>query len=68
MDTGSFFPMTSQVPGFAFSPDGSIVYAMLAADSSVHFYHFYAKSGNILEGGIPLPLASGAGINPAQRQ
>jgi hypothetical protein len=66
-DTGGSMPMTSQTPGFAFSPNGTIVYAMLASDNSVHFYHFGRTTGSLTEGGTPLPLASGAGICPAQR-
>jgi hypothetical protein len=66
-DTGSSIPMTSQIPGFAFSPDGTIVYAMLASDNSVHFYHFDATSGVLIEAGNPLPLAPGSGICPAHR-
>jgi hypothetical protein len=67
-DTGSSIPMTSQVPGFAFSPNGSIVYAMLASDSSVHFYHFDQSSGSLSEAGTPLALTPGAGICPASRR
>jgi 6-phosphogluconolactonase (cycloisomerase 2 family) len=67
-DTGNAMPMTSQTPGFAFSPDGSIVYAMLADDRSVHFYRFDRASGSLSEGGTPLALASGSGICPAQHQ
>lgn len=63
--TNYSMPMPSQTPGFAFSPDGGIVYA-LADDQSVHFYHFDAQSGALTEGGTPLPLASGNGICPAR--
>jgi outer membrane lipoprotein-sorting protein len=66
-DTGSSMPMTAQTPGFAFSPDGTIIYAILATDNSVHFYHFSSAFGSLKEGGNPLPLPSGAGICPAQR-
>jgi|SRR5579862_270689 len=66
-DTGSSMPMTSQTPGFAFSPKGTIVYALLASDNSVHFYHFDRITGSLTEGGTPLPLPSGAAICPAQR-
>jgi DNA-binding beta-propeller fold protein YncE len=67
-DTGSSIPMTSQDPGFAFSPDGTIVYAQLARDGNVHFYHFDRSTGSLTEGGTPLALASGSGICPAQYQ
>jgi hypothetical protein len=67
-DTGNSIPMTSQTPGFVFSPDGSIVYAMLASDRSVHFYAFDRASGSLSEGGTPLALASDSGICPAQHQ
>ena len=63
-DTGSSIPMTSQIPGFAFSSDGTIVYAM-AKDSSVHFYHFDQSTGLLTESGTPLPLNGGSGICPA---
>lgn len=65
-DTGSSIPMTAHVPGVVFSPDGRIVYAQLAADNSLHFYHFERGSGALIEGGTPLPLLAGAGICPAQ--
>jgi hypothetical protein len=67
-DTGSSMPMTSQTPGFAFSPDGSIVYAMLASDNSVHFYHFDRATGSLSEGGTPLALTQASGICPAQHE
>lgn len=66
-DTGAFLPMTSQTPGFAFSPDESVIYAMLASDNSVHFYHFNLSTGSLAESGTPLPLAADAGICPAER-
>jgi 6-phosphogluconolactonase (cycloisomerase 2 family) len=65
---GSSMPMTSQTPGFAFSPDGRIVYAMLASDSSVHFYHFDRASGSLSEGGAPLAVTQASGICPARHQ
>lgn len=65
-DTGNSMPMTAQTPGFAFSPDGGIVYALLASDSSLHFFHFNPATGALSEGGTPLPLAFGAGFCPAQ--
>lgn len=65
-DTKSMIPMTSQTPGFAFSPDEKIVYAMVASDASVHFYHFNQTTGTLTEGGAPLALAPGSGICPAQ--
>jgi len=68
IDTGSSLPMTSQTPGFAFSPDGGIVYAVLAKDLSVHFYHFDRSSGSLAESGSPIPLTASAGICPAQRR
>jgi WD40 repeat protein len=64
-NTNYSMPMPSQTPGFAFSPDGSIVYS-LADDQSVHFYHFDAQSGALSEAGTPLPLASGSGFCPAR--
>lgn len=67
-DTGGSMPMTSQTPGFAFNPNGKIVYAMLASDGSVHFYHFGQNSGVLTEGGTPLPVAQGSGICPAQHR
>jgi hypothetical protein len=67
-DTGNALPMTSQTPGFAFSPDGTIVYAILAKDHTLHFYHFNPNTGSLLEGGIPLALMPGNGFSPAQYQ
>jgi DNA-binding beta-propeller fold protein YncE len=64
-DTNNIMPMTSQTPGFAFSPDEKIVYALIKSDGSVHFYHFDQNSGSLTEGGAPLPVASGTGICPA---
>lgn len=64
-DTGSWLPMTSQTPGFAFSADGSIVYALLASDRRVHFYHFDRGNGSLSEAGTPLALTAGSGICPA---
>ena len=66
LDTGASLPMTSQTPGFAFSPGESIVYAMLARDHSLHFYHFNLSTGSLTESGTPLPLGNDAGICPAQ--
>jgi hypothetical protein len=60
-------PMTSQTPGFAFSPDGSIVYALLASDGSVHFYHF-DRAGSLSQAGTPLALVPGSGICPTEHQ
>jgi hypothetical protein len=65
-DTHGKMPMTSQTPGFVFSPDETIVYALVGADSSVHFYHFNANSGSLSESGAPLAIAPGSGICPAQ--
>jgi hypothetical protein len=67
-DTGNSIPMTAQTPGFVLSPDGKILYAQLAVDNSVHFYHFDRASGSLTEGGTPLMLPPGAGICPAQRR
>jgi len=33
-------PVT-QAPDFAFSPDGTIIYAKPASDNGVHFHQFY---------------------------
>lgn len=66
-DTGNSIPMTAQTPGFAFSPDGRIVYAILARDLSVHFFHFDQSSGALNQAGTPLPIPASAGICPAQR-
>ena len=66
-DTGGSIPIPSQTPGFAFSPDGNILYAM-ATDGNVHFYHFDQNSGALSEGGAPLPIPPGAGICPADHR
>lgn len=65
-DTGSVISKTSQTPGIAFSPDGSIVYAQLASDDSVHFYQFNVSSGALTESGTPIPTTGG--ICPALHQ
>jgi len=67
-DTGNFLPFTAQVPGFAFSPDGTLVYALLASDFSLHVYRFNKASGNLTEGGASIPMPNGAGFSPALRQ
>jgi hypothetical protein len=67
-DTGNSIPMTAQVPGFTFSPDGSLVYALLASDNSLHFYQFNANTGSLTEGGTPLPLTAGQGFFAARYQ
>jgi hypothetical protein len=66
-DTGNAIPMTAETPGFAFSPDGTLVYAVLASDSSVHVYSFNAASGQLVGGGTPLPIGSNSGFCPAFR-
>ncbi len=66
-DTGNFVPMTAETPGFAFSPDGTLVYAVLASDSSMHLYSFNPASGQLIDGGTPLPIGSNYGFCPAFR-
>lgn len=67
-DTGNFIPMTAEIPGFAFSPDGTLVYAILASDSSLHLYSFNSGSAQLTSGGSPLPLSSSDGFCPAIRR
>jgi hypothetical protein len=67
-DTGNFIAMTAQTPGFAFSPDGTLVYAVLASDSSLHVYSFDSSSGQLVGGSAPLPLGNSSGFAPASRQ
>jgi hypothetical protein len=67
-DTGNFITFTMQTPGFAFSPDGTLVYALLACDCSLHIYHFGQNSGSLIEGGTPIPIPASAGFLPATRQ
>jgi hypothetical protein len=66
-DTGNSIPMTAETPGFAFSPDGTLVYAVLASDSSVHVYSFNSASGQLIDGASPLPIGSNYGFCPAFR-
>jgi hypothetical protein len=66
-DTGNFIPMTAETPGFAFSPDGTLVYAVLASDSSVHVYSFNPGSGKLTDGASPLPVGINYGFCPAGR-
>ena len=67
-DTGNSIPMTAETPGFAFSPNGKLVYAELATDSSIHVYSFDPDSGQLTDGGSPLPIASIYGFCPAVRR
>ncbi|MGC1448516.1 MAG: hypothetical protein WA830_00630 [Candidatus Sulfotelmatobacter sp.] len=67
-DTGNFLPFTAETPGFAFSPDGILVYAWLASDSSLHIYGFDQTSGNLTEGAASIPLPNSAGFSPALRR
>jgi 6-phosphogluconolactonase (cycloisomerase 2 family) len=67
-DTGNSIPMTAQTPGFAFSPDGTLVYAVLASDSSLHVYSFDSSSGQLLGGNTPLPMGNSSGFALASRQ
>ena len=66
-DTGNSIPMTAQTPGFAFSPDGTLVYALLAGDSSLHVYSFNSASGQLVAGNTPLPMSNSSGFAPASR-
>ncbi len=67
-DTGNHLPFTAETPGFAFSPDGKVVYAWLASDSNLHIYRFDQTSGNLTEGAASIPLPNGGGFAPALRQ
>jgi hypothetical protein len=64
-DTGNSIPMTAQTPGFAFSPDGGLVYAILASDSSLHVYSFNSASGQLVGGSTPLTVGTSYGFCPA---
>jgi len=66
-DTGNFIPFTMQTPGFAFSPDGTLVYALLACDCSLHVYRFDQSSGYLVQGPASIPMTSSAGFLPATR-
>ncbi len=66
--TGNFLPVTAQTPGFAFSPDGTLVYAWLASDRSLHIYRFDRTSGNLTDAGASIALSNSAGFLPALRQ
>lgn len=68
VDTGRSIPFTAETPGFFFSPDGTLVYAILASDSSVHVYRFDPGSGALTPGPIPLALPASGGICPALRR
>jgi len=67
-DTGSFLPLSAQTPGFSFSPDGTLVYALLASDRSVHIFGFDRTSGRLGEGPTPIPRSASAGFLPARRR
>jgi DNA-binding beta-propeller fold protein YncE len=66
--TENSIPTTAETPGFAFSPDGTLVYAELATDSSVHVYSFDSASGQLTDGGSTLPIANTYGFCPAVRR
>jgi len=66
-DTGNSIPMTAQTPGFAFSPDGTVVFAFLAGDSSLHLYSFNSASGQLVAGNTSLPMGNSSGFAPASR-
>jgi 6-phosphogluconolactonase (cycloisomerase 2 family) len=67
-DTGNFIPFTMQTPGFAFSPDGTLVYALLACDCSLHVYRFDQTSGHLTEGASSIPMTNSSGFLPARHQ
>jgi hypothetical protein len=67
-DTRNSIPMTAETPGFAFSPNGKLVYAVLASDSSVHAYSFDPTSGQLTDGNTPLPIGSNDGFCPASHR
>lgn len=67
-DTGSYLPSLAQTPGFAFSPDGSLVYALLASDLNLHIYRFDPSSGTLTEGGTSISMPAGSGFLPALRR
>lgn len=66
-DTGSHLPSTAENPGFAFSPDGALVYALLASDLNLHIYHFDRATGSLTESGTSISMLSGSGFLPALR-
>jgi len=65
---GASIPMTAQIPGFFFSPDGTLVYALLASDAILHIYNFDSRSGQLTDTGITLtPPTADTGFCPAKR-
>jgi hypothetical protein len=66
-DTGNSIPMTAQTPGFAFSPDGTLIYAELYGDANMHVYSFNPASGQLIGGGTPLTIGNSYGFCPAFR-
>lgn len=66
-DTNNFLPLTAQTPGFSFSPDGKLVYALLASDLSIHIFGFDSTTGTLTEGSTPIAIPSSAGFAPALR-
>jgi hypothetical protein len=66
-DTGNSIPMTAQTPGFAFSPDGTLIYAELDGDANMHVYSFNPASGQLIGGGTPLTIGNSYGFCPAFR-
>lgn len=66
-DTGNFLPATAQTPGFSFSPDGKLVYALLASDLSIHVFSFDSTTGALMEGPTPITIPASGGFAPALR-
>jgi DNA-binding beta-propeller fold protein YncE len=66
-DTGSLLPLLAQTPGFAFSPDGILVYALLASDLNLHIYRFDPIAGTLTEGSTSISMSAGSGFLPALR-
>jgi hypothetical protein len=67
-DTGSAMPFTAYTPGFAFSPDGTLVYALLAHDLALHIFQFNKATGNLSEGSASIPIPTSGGYLPALRR
>jgi hypothetical protein len=66
-DTGSSLPFTAQTPGFAFSPDGILVYAWLTTDFRLHVYRFDQTTGKLREGSTSVAMPQCGGFLPALR-
>jgi len=67
-DTGSAIPISIPNPQLWFSPDTSLLYAVLGADATVHIFRFDSTSGSLTAIGQALTFSIPFQLTPAQLQ